>query len=169
MLIHLACFSVRKSVSWVGAPGNNAAKWLCLWHLVGLLFFRALKTISLACSHRRSLFHLPFGSHLHACMLSHVWLFVTLWTVACLAPLSMEFSRQEYWSGLPFLLQGMFLTQGLNPHLRYCRQILYHWATRDAQRIIYFSAFPSLIPCSVSTSECQTWSFTCTKQGEETI
>ena len=32
---------------------------------------------------------------------SHVQLFVTLWTVACQAPLSMEFSRQEYWSGLP--------------------------------------------------------------------
>ena len=32
------------------------------------------------------------------------------------APLSMEFSRQEYWSGLPFL-QGIFPTQGLNPHL----------------------------------------------------
>ena len=34
--------------------------------------------------------------------LSHVWLFVTTWTVAYQAPLSMEFSRQEYWSGLPF-------------------------------------------------------------------
>ena len=32
---------------------------------------------------------------------SHVWLFVTLWTVAHQVPLSMEFSRQEYWSGLP--------------------------------------------------------------------
>ena len=31
-----------------------------------------------------------------------VRLFVTLWTVACQAPLSLEFSRQEYWSGLPF-------------------------------------------------------------------
>ena len=31
--------------------------------------------------------------------LSHVQLFATLWTVACPAPLSMEFSRQEYWSG----------------------------------------------------------------------
>ena len=36
-------------------------------------------------------------------MLSHVWLFATPWTVACQAPLSMEFSKQEYWSGLPFL------------------------------------------------------------------
>ena len=38
------------------------------------------------------------------CMLSHfshAWLFATLWTVACQAPLSKGFSRQEYWSGLP--------------------------------------------------------------------
>ena len=34
--------------------------------------------------------------------LSHVWFFVTPWTVAYQAPLSMELSRQEYWSGLPF-------------------------------------------------------------------
>ena len=34
-------------------------------------------------------------------VLSHVWLFVTPWTAALQAPLSMEFSRQEYWSGLP--------------------------------------------------------------------
>ena len=46
--------------------------------------------------------------------LSCVWLFAVPWTVASQAPLSMEFSRQEYWSGLPFLLQGIFLTQGSN-------------------------------------------------------
>ena len=39
----------------------------------------------------------------HLCiMLSHVWLFVTLWTVAPQAPLSVGFPRQEYWNGLPF-------------------------------------------------------------------
>ena len=31
---------------------------------------------------------------------------VTPWTIACQAPLSMEFSRQEYWSGLPFPSPG---------------------------------------------------------------
>ena len=36
------------------------------------------------------------------CMLNHVQLFAMPWTVACQAPLSMGFSRQEYWSGLPF-------------------------------------------------------------------
>ena len=40
--------------------------------------------------------------HMYAHTLSHVQLFVTLWTVACQAPLSMEFSRQKYWSGLLF-------------------------------------------------------------------
>ena len=40
------------------------------------------------------------------CVLSHVQLFLTPWTVAHLAPLSMEFSRQEYWSGLPFPSPG---------------------------------------------------------------
>ena len=38
--------------------------------------------------------------------LSHVQLFSTPWTVAYKAPLSMEFSRQEYWSGLPFPSPG---------------------------------------------------------------
>ena len=55
--------------------------------------------------------------------LSHVRLSVTPWTVAYQAPLSMGFSRQEYWNGLPFLLQGIFPTQGLNPHLL----CLLHW------------------------------------------
>ena len=38
--------------------------------------------------------------------LSRVWLFATPWTVAHQAPLSMGFSRQEYWSGLPFSPPG---------------------------------------------------------------
>ena len=38
----------------------------------------------------------------------------------------MEFSRPEYWSGLPFLSLGIFPTQGSNPGLLHCRrQILY--------------------------------------------
>ena len=38
--------------------------------------------------------------------LSGVQLFATLQTVTCQAPLSMEFSRQEHWSGLPFPVPG---------------------------------------------------------------
>ena len=43
-------------------------------------------------------------------LLSHVQLFATLWTVAHQAPLSMGFSKEEYWSGLHALLQGIFPT-----------------------------------------------------------
>ena len=52
-----------------------------------------------------------------ACMLSYlscVQLFVTLWTIACQIPLSMGFSRPEYWSQPPFLLQGICPTHGSN-------------------------------------------------------
>ena len=45
---------------------------------------------------------------------------VILWT------LPMGFSRQEYFTGLPFPSPGIFLTQGSNPGLLHCRQILYH-------------------------------------------
>ena len=38
-----------------------------------------------------------------ATVLGHVQLLMIPWTVACQSPLSMEFSRQEYWSGLPLL------------------------------------------------------------------
>ena len=44
--------------------------------------------------------------------LSYVQLFATLWTVAHQAPLSMESSRQEYWSGLPFPLNPMTSLRG---------------------------------------------------------
>ena len=46
---------------------------------------------------------------------SHVQLFVTPWTIARQAPLSMGFSRQEYWSGLPFLSPGDLLDLGIEP------------------------------------------------------
>ena len=42
------------------------------------------------------------------------------------APPSMGFSRQEYWSGLPFPSPGNFPTHGSNPGLPHCRQTLYH-------------------------------------------
>ena len=44
--------------------------------------------------------------HVCACILSHVWLFATLWTVAHQASLPMGFSRQEYCSSCHFLLQN---------------------------------------------------------------
>ena len=51
-------------------------------------------------------------------MLSHfscVWVFATLWTIAHQAPLSMGFSRQEYWSGLPCPPAGNLPDPGIEP------------------------------------------------------
>ena len=47
--------------------------------------------------------------------LNHVRLFVTPWTVAHQAPLSMGFSRQEYWSGLPWPPPGDLPDPGIEP------------------------------------------------------
>ena len=57
---------------------------------------------------------------------SHVWLFVTLWTIAHQAPLSMGFSREEHWSGLPFPLLEDLPNPGVEPmsHVSCCPQQL---------------------------------------------
>ena len=52
---------------------------------------------------------------MHMCMLNSVQLFETPWTVACQTPLSVEFSWQEYWSGLPFPTPGDHPNSGTEP------------------------------------------------------
>ena len=48
-------------------------------------------------------------------LLGHVWLFVTPWTVAYQAPWTMGFTRQEYWSGLPWPSPGDLPDPGIEP------------------------------------------------------
>ena len=61
---------------------------------------------------------------------SCVQLFATLWTIACQAPLSLEFSRPEYWSGLPCPSPGNLPNPGIKPVslTSTCigKQVLYH-------------------------------------------
>ena len=58
---------------------------------------------------------------------SHVQLFAMLWTIARQAPLSMGFSRQEYWSGLPFPPPEDLPDLGIDlPLMSPVRQVLYH-------------------------------------------
>ena len=66
--------------------------------------------------HRQCSFHTRPHDDPHVGVCSVVSDSETPWTVAPYAPLSVEFSRQEYWSGCHFLLQGIFLTQGWNSH-----------------------------------------------------
>ena len=59
--------------------------------------------------------HTDFQGLVHTCMLSRVRLFGTPWTAARQAPLSMEFSKQEYWSVLPFPPPGDLSDPGIEP------------------------------------------------------
>ena len=58
---------------------------------------------------------LKFYDNVCVLLLSHVWLFVTPWTIARQATLSMAFPRQEYWSGLLFPFPGDLPNPGIEP------------------------------------------------------
>ena len=73
--------------------------------------------------------------------LSRVRLFATPWTVAHQAPPSMEFSRQEYWSGLPFPSPGDFPGPEIEPGLLYCRQTLYHLSHQGSPCLVFYTKF----------------------------
>ena len=70
-------------------------------------------------------------------MLSRVQVFATPWTVACQAPLSMGFSRQEYWGGLPFHPPGALSDPGIKPTSPACPVLaggfFTTWAIGEAQ------------------------------------
>jgi len=65
-------------------------------------------------------------------LLSRVRLFVTPWTVARQAPLFMRFSRQEYWSGLPFPSPRYLPNTGIEPRSPALQADFTVWATREA-------------------------------------
>ena len=67
-----------------------------------------------------------------------VHLFMTPWTMALHAPLSMGFSRQEYWSGLPFTSPGIFPTQVCPIADRFFTL----WVTRESQSFNCWNILP---------------------------
>ena len=69
--------------------------------------------------------------------LSLIQLLGTPWTI----PMTMEFSRPEYWSSLS-LLQGIFPTQGLSTGLWHCSWILYQLSHKRSPRILEWVADP---------------------------
>ena len=165
--------------SWcsAGALGSRAAPWLEGRYLVSAPRWKCLHLITLSpclcvCVHARAHFRC-------------VWFFVILWTVACQAPLSMGFSRQEYWSGSPCLplgdllhsgiqpasltsesagklfttsaTWGIVLIQGWNPGLLGYRQMLYHWANREAPTLCAYAHIFFVEKNSWSVSWAVTW------------
>ena len=113
-LVFFFCWNVMypsniSPLGWVSLRGNSpAVQWprLCAFTPEGLGSIPGweLRSYKMSC----------------ASLLCCVWLFCHPWTVACQAPLSMGFSRQEFWGGLSnpnAFLQGIFPTQGSNPGL----------------------------------------------------
>ena len=80
----------------------------------------------------------------------------TPWTVACQAPLSMGFSRQAYWSGLPFPSPGDLPDPGIKPRSPVL-QILY-WLSYDGSHFVFPKGYPVWPSCTTymnSPHSCQ--------------
>ena len=84
-------------------------------------------------------------------LLSPVQLFETPWTVAYYCPPSMGFSRQEYWSGCHFLLQGIFPIQGSNLVSLTIGTRFTIWAIREFLKMLFSSVQFSSIAQSCLT------------------
>ena len=79
---------------------------------------------------------------LQLCPTLCVLLFAIPWTVARQAPLSMGFKRKNTGVGSHALLPGISPTQGLNPGLLHCRQILHHLSNQGSPWILEWVAYP---------------------------
>ena len=109
-------------LEWVAMPSSRGSSWprnqthvSCISYIGRQILYHSLPLA-------------PPGKHLHCSMcvcvcvcvcvlshLSHVWLCVILWTIACQALLPMAFSRQEYWNGLPCPPPGDLPNPGIKP------------------------------------------------------
>ena len=110
--------AVYQTVCFYHGTGETMRNISSFWH-------RAPKTFVISCVHAQSFSH---GQHS-----------VTPWTVACQAPLSMDSPGKNPGVGCHFLLQGIFQTQGSNPGLPHCRQILSLSEPRGKPLYIYIS------------------------------
>ena len=96
-MLSLNSSSVSKSIFWYGKSENLRPRMVTYaWLKLRMYVCVCVCVCVCACARGRVCTQL----------LSHVRLFATPWTITCQAPLSMEFSRQEYWSGLPFPSPG---------------------------------------------------------------
>ena len=100
------------------------------------------------------------------CVLSHlscVQLFATPWTVACQAPLSMRFFRQEYWNGLPFPTPGDLPNPGIestslmSPALA-CRFFYFFGNSHSVWRASLVAEMVKNLPAMQETQEICVWS-----------
>ena len=99
------------------SPGPRPSlQWEGCWAITkGHSVWGPPRSLGQACRAHSSTLRLEVAGHVRAYVLSHVPLFVTPWTAARQAPLSTEFTKQEYWSGLPFTASGDLPDPGIEP------------------------------------------------------
>ena len=105
----------------------------------------------------------------HLCVLSCVWLFVNLWTLTHQAPLSMGFSRQEYWSGFPCPPPGNLPNPGTESTSQVSflgRRVLYHQRHLMVNSIthscidspsLWILPFPDNLPLASTKTHTNMW------------
>ena len=104
----------------------------------------------------------------HACVLSHfsrVCLCVTLWAIACQAPLTKGFSRQENWSRFPCLPPGDLPDAGIEPESLYVsfigRLVLYHWYHLETLQNLWRQMYCCYSVPKSGPTLCNPWTAAC--------
>ena len=104
---------------------------------------------------------MTIGVTLGVFMLSYVWLFETQWTITCQAPLSMEFPRQECWSGLPFPSPGDLPNPGMEPTFLVAPVLVSGFlttcATWEAPNFVKYIEVNLTYPSPLSICQCFSW------------
>ena len=101
-IIHVGVFFLPRAVDWMFMSHSTPTKVMC-WEVIRVNVVTRVQPL--------------WGDCVCVYSFSCVQIFVTPWTAAFQAPLSMGFSRQEYGVGSLSFLQGIFPIQGLSPHL----------------------------------------------------
>ena len=152
------CVSLGKKMWASKINGNHTEGWsksltMTYWWAIIMLIVGGSTPSRMSCCYlkcyRESQLQLFLGSNciaratLHcAYLLSGVWLFVTPWTIDVRLLCPWGFSRQEYSNGLPCPPPGDLPTQGSNPGLPHCRQVLYCLSHQRSPRILEWVAYP---------------------------
>ena len=112
MIHFLHIYTCRRVISGLGGSSIFFIFWgnPILFFLVAMPIYISFNSPH-SCQHSSALLFLMMW----VCSVTQLYVTVTPWTIACQAPFSMQFSRQEYWSGLPFPSPGDLLEPGIKP------------------------------------------------------
>ena len=119
-----------------------SSSWLCAIRVVSSAYLRLLIFLSAIFIPVCNSSNPGMQEKVKVKLLSHVQLFAMLWTVVLQAPLSMGFSKQEYWSGLPFPSPGDLPNPGIERGSPTLQAVSLPWQGRRHQFNSWLRKFP---------------------------